>query len=155
MRLHFGRKKTEFLDKSSKTIDIVPVFFEPKWSPSRVDFELFCFIHIHIFSSFTPPPPDCFHFRWRSWIEPPLCARAQNGVSCCHTFGWGGVLLLYNIIRFKLILSLFIYPHEHLDPLPDGMRCCRSDWPGLCLFCCEQPSCLDSQQNWFGFFFVS
>ena len=27
------RKKTEFLDKSSRTIDILPVFFEPKRSP--------------------------------------------------------------------------------------------------------------------------
>ena len=26
------RKKTEFLDKSSKAIDIYPSFFEPKWS---------------------------------------------------------------------------------------------------------------------------
>ena len=29
------------------------------------------------------------------------------------------------------------------------MRCCRSDWPGLCLFCCYQPSCVVSQQSWF------
>ena len=32
------------------------------------------------------------------------------------------------------------------------MRWCRSDWPGLCLFCCT--SCVVSQQSWFGFFFV-
>mgnify|MGYP003571731478 CR=1 FL=1 len=31
--LHFGSKKPEFLDKSLKTTDILPVFFEPKWSP--------------------------------------------------------------------------------------------------------------------------
>ena len=35
----------------------------------------------------------------------------------------------------------------------DGMRCCRSDWPGLCLFCCYQPLCVIIQQSWFGFFF--
>mgnify|MGYP003571731538 CR=1 FL=1 len=29
----------------------------------------------------------------------------------------------------------------------DGMRCCRSDCPGLCLFCCYQPSCVASQQS--------
>ena len=28
--LNFGSKKTEFLNKSSKTIDILTVFFEPK-----------------------------------------------------------------------------------------------------------------------------
>ena len=27
------QKKTEYFDKSSKTIDISPDFFEPKWSP--------------------------------------------------------------------------------------------------------------------------
>ena len=27
----------------------------------------------------------------------------------------------------------------------DGMRCCRSYWPGRCLFCCYQPSCIVSQ----------
>ena len=33
---HFGsKKKTEFVDKSSKTIDIFPEFFEPKWSLRR------------------------------------------------------------------------------------------------------------------------
>ena len=43
------------------------------------------------------------------------------------------------------------------DPPPprwsDGMRCCRSDWPGLWLFCCYQLSCVVSQQSWFGSFF--
>ena len=34
--LHFGsKKKTEFLDKPSKTIDILLVFFELKWSPKH------------------------------------------------------------------------------------------------------------------------
>ena len=32
------------------------------------------------------------------------------------------------------------------------MRCCRSDWPGLCLFCCYQPLCVVSQQSRFGLF---
>ena len=40
--IHFGSKKTEFLDKSSIFIDILLVIFEPKWSPTRVYF-LFCF----------------------------------------------------------------------------------------------------------------
>ena len=34
----------------------------------------------------------------------------------------------------------------------DGMRYCRSDWSGLCLFCCYQPLCIISQQSWFGVF---
>ena len=32
------------------------------------------------------------------------------------------------------------------------MRCYRSDWPGLCLFCCSRPTCIVSQQSWFGAF---
>ena len=31
----------------------------------------------------------------------------------------------------------------------DGMRCCRSDQPWLCLFCCYQRLCVVSQQSWF------
>ena len=34
LELHFGWKKTEFLDKSSKTIDILPVFFQTEVKPS-------------------------------------------------------------------------------------------------------------------------
>ena len=30
------------------------------------------------------------------------------------------------------------------------MRCCRSDWPGLCLFCCYQP--LSANRDDLGFF---
>ena len=33
--LHFVSKKTEILDKSSKTIDILLVLFEPKWNPNE------------------------------------------------------------------------------------------------------------------------
>ena len=33
---------------------------------------------------------------------------------------------------------VFLYPR---------MRFCRSDWPGLCLFCFCQPSCVVSQQS--------
>ena len=36
----------------------------------------------------------------------------------------------------------------------DGMLCCRSDWPGLCLFCCFQPSrMLSAHRVDFGLFF--
>ena len=35
----------------------------------------------------------------------------------------------------------------------NGIRCYRSDWPGL--FCCSQPSCVVNQQSWFwALFFV-
>ena len=91
--LHFvSYKKAEFLDKSSKTIDILPDFFEPKWS--------------HICDKYFQPL-----FIINSFVLPPL-----------------------------------LPPHHHL------MECGASDeWPGLCLFCCFQPSCVSSDC----FFFIS
>ena len=36
--LHFGSKRTEFLGKSSTKIDILSLFFEPKWSPNYTSY---------------------------------------------------------------------------------------------------------------------
>ena len=36
--------------------------------------------------------------------------------------------------------------------MSDGMRCCRSDWPELCLFCCSQPLCYQPKKVDFGSF---
>ena len=47
----------------------------------------------------------------------------------------------------QLLLVLFYYVRWS-----DGMQCCRSDWPGLCLFWCYQPLCVVSQQSWFWLF---
>ena len=47
------------------------------------------------------------------------------------------------ILDNHFTVSLFT-PPPHWS---DGMRCCRSDWPGLCLFCCYQPLCVISQQS--------
>ena len=33
-------------------------------------------------------------------------------------------------------------------PPPDGMRCCRSDWPGLCLFCFNPCVCQPTEMIW-------
>ena len=46
----------------------------------------------------------------------------------------------------KSPISFFLF-HECYLPWSDGMRCCKSDWPGLCLFCCYQTSCVFSQQS--------
>ena len=51
------------------------------------------------------------------------------------------------ISTFKPIFFIEIYCWS------DGMRCCRSDWPGLCLFC-YHPLCIVSQQSWFWAFFL-
>ena len=53
-----------------------------------------------------------------------------------------------SMIKANLLPFLFL-------PYSDGMRCCGSDWPGLCLFCCYQPLCVGSQQSWFGFCFIN
>ena len=36
--------QTEFLDKSSKNIDILPIFFEPMWSPTQTFTQYYCFL---------------------------------------------------------------------------------------------------------------
>ena len=56
--------------------------------------------------------------------------------------GYGG-FTLYFIISYCVTWDA---THTHT------MRCCRSDWPGLCLFSCYQPLCVVSQQCWFGLF---
>ena len=56
----------------------------------------------------------------------------------------------------KYIMMKYLYANTlHRNFLHfDGMRCYRSDWPGLYLFCCSQPLCVVSQQSWFGLFFL-
>ena len=56
------------------------------------------------------------------------------------TFSRFNNLIFILQINFLSTHSMFLY-QICLTPLPDGMRCCKSDWPGLCLFCCFQPSC--------------
>ena len=46
----------------------------------------------------------------------------------------------HTVVNFgTFILSMAINTFVRLS---DGMRYCRSDWPGLCLFCCYQPLCV-------------
>ena len=50
--------------------------------------------------------------------------------------------LVFQIIRFVISTFMPIFFIEIsfvLPPPPDGMQCCRSDWPGLCLFCWINP----------------
>ena len=54
-------------------------------------------------------------------------------VIACFLFGWS----------FSLNGSWYLYAnilHQNFlrftPPPPPPMRCCRSDWPGLCLICC-------------------
>ena len=57
------------------------------------------------------------------------------------------------MLVFCLVFNNFsFYPAKNSlwpPPPPDRMRCFKSDWPGLCLFCCYQPSCVVSHQSWF------
>ena len=89
-------------------------------------------------SLFPTPPPSislpqklCFVFLWSGF-----CVLAV-GCSCLFLL----VFLEFQIIRSVLDHYADILHRYFLNP-NDGMRCCRSDWPGLCLFCCYQPSCV-------------
>ena len=71
-------------------------------------------------------------------------------------------MLKHEKLVFLSIKGYFLSEWEGCDlsppPPSDGMRCCRSDWPGLCFFCCYQPLCVVSQQSWFWgvfFFFIN
>ena len=56
------------------------------------------------------------------------------------------------LVRVKLTVLMAVFWFRQFSSSSDGMRCCRRDWPGLCLFCCYQPSCFVSQQSGFGSF---
>ena len=64
------------------------------------------------------------------------------GVFVCQLW-----LFFLFVFFFGTWFEVFCRPLEWWDAVR------RSDWPGLCLFCRYQPSCVGSQQNWFGFFF--
>ena len=79
----------------------------------------------------------------------PRCARTWGmekvggafcDLVCCSQQSWFWAFFVHKFSNFTVRWS-------------DGMRRCRSDWPGLCLFCCYQPLWVVSQQSWFGFFF--
>ena len=93
--LHFGSKKTEFLDESLKIIDIFPDFFVPKWSSTHTP-------HPQV-PLYLPPP--LHHTKViarspaRALFTSPLCTKAA--VRCtaarptcqCEDYGrnYGGV----------------------------------------------------------------
>ena len=54
----------------------------------------------------------------------------------------------YNLVLF--LISIFI---SYVVRWSDGMRYCKSDLPGLCLFCCHQPSYAVSHRVDFGLLF--
>ena len=72
-------------------------------------------------------------------------------------------MFLLNLVRINSFLfskpPFFPFPSLlKLQPPPphvrwsDGMRYCRSDWPGLCLFCCYYPRVLTANRVDLGFF---
>ena len=68
------------------------------------------------------------------------------------------VCLEFQIIRFvtSTFTPIFFIEISSFYPPPPMLewwvRCCKSDWPGLCMFCCYQPFCIVSQQSLFGLF---
>ena len=67
-------------------------------------------------------------------------------------FFWDHVFFFFALLSFRTIdLGLLLYYVRWSD----GMRCCRSDRPGLCLFCYYQLSCVVNQQSRFWAFLVS
>ena len=67
--------------------------------------------------------------------------------------------IFFCVFQFYSLIPLLVeFPFVLLPPPPlvcwsDGMRCCRSERPELCLFCCYQPLCVVSHRVDLGFFF--
>ena len=59
--------------------------------------------------------------------------------------------LVYPLLLPDMLLQLDFHPPPHKFS-NFTMRCCPSDWPGLFLFCFDQPLCV-SQQSWWAFLF--
>ena len=76
----------------------------------------------------------------------------------CHSSPTGLKIGTERTVRFILLnmplfspINMFVnlnwtdcfikFPILSPPPPSDGMRCCRSDWPGLCFCCCYQTLC--------------
>ena len=65
-----------------------------------------------------------------------LILRTLDNALGCHFGGWRA------FVQSCFVCVLFVC-------VGGGGELPRSDWPGLCLFCCDQPKCVVSQQSWF------
>ena len=106
----------------------------------------------HKLSNLIPPPPNSAgHVDSRRHLY-LLCLPRTGTVALVADVGGGGLANRVDsgFVSYKIPSTLHIHVRWS-----DGMRCCRSYWPELCLFCCYQPLFVVSQQSWFGFFCVS
>ena len=106
----------------------------------------FCFSASFFLS--TLPPRNIAAGTTASILSSPDAASRH----IAHEFdvgGGGGVVWGWWLLFFTLLPLSPQYSSSNLLRLvrSDGMQCCRSDWPGLFLFCCHQPSCVVSQQS--------
>ena len=99
---------------------------------------------------------SCYVWRLRSYMQ-----KGYSGFYMMF-FCWGrgqSVWVYHNLCPPHIHSQpgdgvLFIGPGWIISMLPglcldgwDAVR--RNDWPGLCLFCCYQPSCVVNRQGWF------
>ena len=92
--------------------------------------------------------------RWctiKMTVDGASLSRCPSSTSCFREcgldiFSWGGGLHVFNpCILYNSLLF-------HWFPISSRMRWCRSDWTGICLFCCYQPLCVVSNRVDFGLF---
>ena len=110
---------------------------------------------IPLFSSIAYQQQSLFCHKCSIFTPPHSCPQVQAEQNTAYNLsivfedivvqqwvGWFFIGHLYIMPRFS---------HE-MKPYRPKSWFLFSDWPGLCLFCCHQPSCFVSQQSWFGFF---
>ena len=60
----------------------------------------------------------------------------------------------FELFWIRIVSATHPLPPPNPRTHTQWMWCCRSGWPGLCLFCCYQPSCAASHRVDFGLFFL-
>ena len=117
----------------------------------------FVFVFQFFFVFFWPPPPPTDVGTCGKKLQRNLQKHHYQGewivVGCPLSLSLS--LPLITKVSGWLLIPGFLRKISFLLPPPPAgvMRCCRSDWPGLCLFYCYQPSCAVSQQSWFELLF--
>ena len=105
-------------------------------------------------------PPCILKFSYFLFTPPPLLFLCIWNLFC---FNMCLLILMFFVWCFRLFSSWLgvdnqyssTIPHFEISfgtpppPLEWWDADCRSDWPGLCLFCCHQPSCVVGQPSWF------
>ena len=108
--------------------------------PTELIWGFCCFINFPIL----PPSQNSYQGEMVATSEHLLSdlALVLSGAGGSNPLHVAGLVSLVNLESSETFVGgVFGQPVSASDHIVHGMRCCRSDWPGFCLFCCFQLSC--------------